>query len=201
MPTLAAARAIPTRNSAHAHSAVLHHADHVLSQPAFNSAFYVTAAAVIPLLFLTIAFQTRTLDDLLDEYVARVRRHFEVVWPQVKAGKAGLGTALGALMYGYAPVVLSSAILCAGVFGEIFALLALYRQNADSSGPYILYATIVLVVFAAIGPMRAFVRAGRRGDAVRKEILAREDGEAARNVAASRDQQGSPPTVEPDSDT
>lgn len=169
-----------------------------MSQPAFNSAFYVTAAAVIPLLFLTIALQTRTLDDLLDEYVARVRRHFEVVHPRVKAGNAGLGTALGALMYGNAPVMVAAAILGAGVFGEIFALLALYEQNSDGLGPYVLIQTIILVVFAAIGPVTAFVRAGREGGAIRKEILARQEGEAARNVAAP-DHQGSPRTVLPDS--
>jgi hypothetical protein len=42
---------------------------------AFNSAFYATVATVIPVLFLAIALQGNTHQDLLLAYAARVRTY------------------------------------------------------------------------------------------------------------------------------
>lgn len=47
---------------------------HQASPPAFNSAFYATAATVIPVLFLAIAVQGRSYENLLKASAGAIRR-------------------------------------------------------------------------------------------------------------------------------
>jgi hypothetical protein len=75
------------------------------------------------------------------------------------------------------------------------------RTLEESWGPYVLFDTITLVVVAALPSLAAHVRAGRKGAAVREEILARLNAEAAGQMAAQDDQQGAPATVAPYSGT
>jgi hypothetical protein len=75
------------------------------------------------------------------------------------------------------------------------------QPNGHVSSPYVLFDTITLVVVAALPSLAAHVRAGRKGAAVREEILARLNAEAAGQMAAQDDQQGAPATVAPYSGT
>jgi hypothetical protein len=139
--------------------------------PAFNTAFYATAATIIPVLFLAIAVQGSLYSDLLKASTKTLDRFRER-----RAGSSPPQRALRAWMASLLVSVLASCtaitILIFGVTGEIQALASLSSQQVqgDPHGPLI--AAVLLTLASAAGPALAFagtvVTISRRGRAGRE---------------------------------
>jgi hypothetical protein len=116
---------------------------------AFNSNFYITAATVIPVLYITLIVQARTVSDMLT-------RFDRLMSAKIK-GESHKTITLVIMTLGFAVAFtiwcVSAAILILGIGGEIAAILALYSQS-DSDGVrlFVLVSTILLLVISTIGP-------------------------------------------------
>jgi hypothetical protein len=121
--------------------------------PAFNGLFYATAATIIPVLFLAIAVQGRTYENLVKTLRAPSPRWtwtFTGPWRQQ----------LPAVIVALATMTIVVAILVFGAVSEILAVYALYQQQALARiGQGVLNAVIFLVIATAAGPALAFLRA------------------------------------------
>jgi pimeloyl-ACP methyl ester carboxylesterase len=110
----------------------------------FQPDFYVTCATVIPVLFLAVAVQGTSYQDLLDMLVKVAMAPQNA--PPIRKFWAYMAAGLTALV-GYLVVGL-------GVGGEIAALYALYRGHEDGEREIVLVATLMLVAAAAAGPVQ-----------------------------------------------
>jgi hypothetical protein len=127
---------------------------HTAAAPAFNGLFYATAATIIPVLFLAIAVQGRTYEDMLKTGVATYRRVRQD--PQVRQSAFWSVTAT---YFASSPAITAVLILAAGAGAEICAVLALYQQHIGShAGLYVLIGTIFLVIEIALWPADALLR-------------------------------------------
>lgn len=109
---------------------------HHHAAPAFNSSFYVTAAAIIPVLYLALAVQAPAVGKAVG---TRIRTDRLVLvrprWPYAYSLRTEL------LLVG--TVVLT--IL--GIAAEMAALMSLYSQEtASGAGPLVLVATLTLLL-------------------------------------------------------
>lgn len=104
--------------------------------PAFNADFYITAATVIPVLFLAFAVQGRTYQDML-QAIRRAKERAAISYRPLR--------------------ILALLILAAGTNGEIVAILALYDRSTSAEG-YVLIAVISLVIAVVVGPAYALWR-------------------------------------------
>jgi hypothetical protein len=115
----------------------------------FNSNFYITAATIIPLLYITIILQASTVRDMQ----ARLDR---VMSAKVKSESQNTITLVVITLGFVAAFVIwltSAAILIVGIGGEIAAILALYYQSdSDSTRLFVLVSTILLLVVSTVGP-------------------------------------------------
>jgi hypothetical protein len=127
--------------------------------PAFNRDFYVTAATVIPVLFLAIAVQGRGYQTLLDVIITLGQ------W--VRRGPGALHERLSVLAVAIMLIAIAAAILLFGAGGEISAVYALYQQQAKgSTGAAVLVSMIVMIILTAVAPflagvVRTYIARGR----------------------------------------
>ena len=124
--------------------------------PAFNTAFYATAATIIPVLFLAIAVQGSLYGDLLKastKTLDRFRERSAGCSPPQRALRAWIASLLVSLLASITAIT----ILIFGVTGEIQALASLSSQQVkgDPHGPLI--AAVMLTLASAAGPALAFV--------------------------------------------
>lgn len=111
--------------------------------PTFNNDFYVTAATVIPVLFLALILQTTAYDDLLKDTAdaterlrERYRKRDTFMAPRVVAAA---GSPLTALL-----------ILFAGAAGELAALDALANRHATSLIAVTAGSSVALLTVAVV---------------------------------------------------
>jgi hypothetical protein len=115
----------------------------VLVAKHFPSDFYVTCATVIPVLFLAVAVQGRTYESVLQaarralpnssasERARRPWRWLRQLWGIVKS---------------WVLQIIACAVVVAGGYGEVEALLALYRgSEAPGQRWAVLLTTLILV--------------------------------------------------------
>ncbi len=123
-------------------------ADHVAA-PAFNSDFYATVAATIPVLFLAMVLQGGGFQDLVQGF-QRATAHFraDITRPGWRPVIACWIFFSGAML-----------ILFYGAVGEIIALFALYHQHVSAvqaGAP--LWSAVYLTVAVVIRPLVAIAR-------------------------------------------
>jgi hypothetical protein len=113
----------------------------------FDADFYVTCATVIPVLFLALAVQGGTYEDMLRTAVDAAHR-------QPGRGRDGAAAALlPAIAY---------LTLVAGALGEAFALWALFSGEDTTAGrATVMVMTLFLLVVIAAGPAWRFFRVQR----------------------------------------
>ena len=115
---------------------------------AFNGLFYATMATVVPLLFLAVAVQGRTYDDLV-EAIARLYDYdppaSDSVWPVIAM------LAIVALPF------IALAVLIVAAWAEISAVLALEWQRPEHP-LVIVVAAAGLTVMSVVAPARALAR-------------------------------------------
>lgn len=118
--------------------------------PALNTAFYATAATVIPVLFLALAVQGGTYENLMKAFSEAFRRWMVPGrWLRTLPAMALCVAAAGAAI-----------ILLDGAVAEVQAIYALYQQQARTSvAQNVLLAITFLVITTAAGPLLAFYRA------------------------------------------
>jgi hypothetical protein len=121
---------------------------HTAPAPAFNGLFYATTATIIPVLYLAIALQGSTYQDLLRAIKPAVRR-------QIENDRSSQVPALLALL------AIPILIIGFGAFGETYSLIALYTRSANANlAPVVLEAAIFLILAAAAGPLVALWNIG-----------------------------------------
>jgi hypothetical protein len=122
---------------------------HTAAAPAFNGLFYATAATVIPVLYLAIAVQGRTYDDLLKAYVNMARRLKQNPghWLQRAAGSVPTSVV----------VALATLLLLLGILGEIQALIILNWQSTKGLPLIVLPSAIGLAILVAAAAATALV--------------------------------------------
>jgi hypothetical protein len=129
-------------------------AQHAVHGVPFNSTFYSTVAAVIPVLFLAIVVQGAGYDMLLDDFKARIRAYRAKYVPLAQAGQVSALRVLAAGFLAEAPRMFAFAVLAAGIYGEGSAIMALYAQrDFPGAAPYVLATMAVLTTVAAAPPM------------------------------------------------
>lgn len=120
---------------------------------AFNANFYITAATIIPVLYLALTLQGTTVRRLMERGIDQSykvlmlepKKEQNRNWAQRQAemwGRAILGTAF---------IYTDMTIFFAGFIGELIAIIALFHESASPlSGDFVLGATIgLLAVIAA----------------------------------------------------
>jgi hypothetical protein len=115
----------------------------------FQPDFYVTCATIIPLLFLTVAVQGTSYQNLLDAIVKAAR-------PPVNAPPLRQFWAYAA---GSLTLVSGFFVVGLGLWGELAALYALYLAREDGKRGLVLAATLILLVAAAVEPLQRAVLA------------------------------------------
>jgi hypothetical protein len=117
----------------------------------FNADFYITAATVIPVLYLALTVQGTMFPWL----VARLGKALEKMKGEV-GSKAKLVKLLGTLLGAYTAMTAAALIITAGVVGEIVALLVLVHRHDSTAARQIVFdSTVGLLVFTAAGPIWA----------------------------------------------
>jgi hypothetical protein len=113
----------------------------------FNSNYYITAAAITPVLYLALTLQGSTLEELLKLWKANLIPD-NVKW-NIKAEIRMSGSVLIAMI--------AAGGMFLGILAEFLAVLALYRQKASSStANFILGAITYLLILVAAGPFIKF---------------------------------------------
>jgi hypothetical protein len=119
---------------------------HASPVPAFDSAFYATAATVIAVLYLAIAVQGRFFIDTAEKAIGRAR--------SITDGSAQIAW----LMLG-----LAFCTVVYGTVGELLALRALAKQETPHWAVAIVETSATaLVILAAMGPTQALLMAFAR---------------------------------------
>lgn len=125
--------------------------------PPFNSTFYATVAVLIPVLFLALAVQGRTSENLLRASATANRRYLEA------ARHGPLPRRVAAIVI--VPAMIADLIVLFGGAGEIVAVITLYRRTAPPpTGPWVLAGTIFLIAAVAAGPFLTALRAANSGE-------------------------------------
>ena len=146
---------------------ILATAHHV--SPAFNADFYMTAATVIPVLFLAIAVQGTTYENLLGYSTRTAARLVSTLWrfvlspgPSARDLARGLSFVLVFPVLGVValiPSLIAAAVLLSGFSGEAESLIALYHRQAPTGPISVLTATLILTAGTATGPGARLARA------------------------------------------
>jgi hypothetical protein len=132
--------------------------------PAFNTAFYATAATVIPVLFLAIAVQGRAL-----ETVSRAAIRAAHDYQRARRSRARL-KAVTAHFRALLTVAIASLIVIDGVAGEMNAVVALQNRKGGTE-TFVATAVVVLTFAAAATPAVTFAKAFRKTIALLTEPL------------------------------
>jgi len=176
--------------------ALLAHTAHTAA-PGFNTAFYATTATVIPVLFLAIAVQGRTYEDLLkaagDTYERGLRRQ-HLRQPHRASARPPVP-----LLATWALLSTALIIMCFAVLAEITALICLYQQSPTADPGTVITAAILLTI--ALSLRWRDVDFERATVAVRRSAgMVREFGEGAEMVEDDT-KSSKPRVVDLDSDT
>jgi hypothetical protein len=121
---------------------------HTAATQAFNGLFYTTVATVIPVLFLAIAVQGRTYEELLKAGSDAYQRGLLSRWRAASTGRQAPGPTLSP----YAVIAIAILILAVAVAGEIVALISLYLQRPAGPPQAVLTAAVILTIAAAAAP-------------------------------------------------
>lgn len=109
----------------------------------FNANFYITAAALIPLLYITLSLQGSTFNSLVTHWLKardELLKTDLTGWPFLRSWIKS--TALSTV---------ASAIWYAGIIGEAFAVWALYEQSSNAFiGPFVLLSIFALLSVLAV---------------------------------------------------
>lgn len=136
----------------------------VAAAPAFNTAFYATAATVIPVLFLAIAVQGRVLETVTSAATSAAHDY-----QRARRSRARL-KAVTAHIRALLTVAIASLIVIDGVAGEISALVALQTRKGGTE-TFVATAVVVLSFAAAATPAVTFAKAFRKTMALLTEPL------------------------------
>lgn len=135
----------------------------------FNGLFYATAATAIPVLFLAIAVQGTTYENLLASSARMAGPLLRNLWRLINDPGPRLRDLAAALLYvGIAspvlsllallPAAIAAAVLLSGFSGEAEALIALYHQRSPTGPISVLTAALILTAGVAAGPALRFAR-------------------------------------------
>jgi hypothetical protein len=142
----------------------------------FNADFYVTAATVIPVLFLALTLEGSFYKGLLDRIIAPGKPD--------SPEDSYQGPTDTMILVGAIAVFAAWCLLGMGFLGEFFAITALKDHYADAQTQALVYwFFIILSAFTVAGPAGSYARAVRdswrgareRAQAIRKATEARED--------------------------
>ena len=128
----------------------------------FNIDFYIAVATVNPIFFLALTLQGTFYNGLMENIHSVAR---DIV--KAQEGKRNLPRELK-WRSNLARVIafLAVGILCAGLGGEVTAIVALYHQRAsDLMQSFVFWSAIGVILLTAITPGWALVRAYRSFDA------------------------------------
>lgn len=130
-----------------------------MHKQAFNADFYLTAATVIPILYLALTLQGQTYETM----VRRALTDWRVVL-SLPRGELSWRRYLWRWWWHYvlflSPTLAGSAILIAGVVGEWRAILALYNRSvSQGTSSVVLLALLVLVIAVTAFPAFRLVAA------------------------------------------
>jgi hypothetical protein len=132
--------------------------------PAFNTAFFATAATVIPVLFLAIAVQGRAL-----ETITRAATSAAHDYQRARRSRARL-KAVTAHFRALLTVAVASLIVIDGVAGEMNAIIALQNRKGGTE-TFVATAVVALTFVAAATPALTFAKAFRKTMALLTEPL------------------------------
>lgn len=128
-----------------------------MHQDALNANFYVIAATITPVLFLALVLQGSTYEQLLANWLRRVK-------------DAAQKNKLIAWALDFGSYTIAAFVLVSGFLGELRAILALYNGRASAAtGQFVLFSVIVLLVVATFGPAAGLVRTIKMTDKFLKE--------------------------------
>lgn len=117
----------------------------------FNSNFYITAAAIGPVLYLALTLQGSTFEGIMKQW-ENLGRNFPL--PVNPAPRAMLFRLIGVVTI----AVFATVIILFGAIAELLALLALYQQKASPGvGQFILFSMVGLLVIATAVPLYRFL--------------------------------------------
>jgi hypothetical protein len=126
----------------------------------FPSDFYVTCATVIPVLFVAIAVQRGPYKLLLHASMAAVRATAAV-------SRVSRRRALPALAWALLIRFSAYAIVLAGLYGEFYALMALYSASERSGQRVTVFVMTLILLFAAVvGPVWEYAKSDVAEEAV-----------------------------------
>lgn len=115
----------------------------------FNSDFYVTAATVIPVLYLALTLQGPTFERVLKRWRDHTPDNSKsftgsLRWT-IHSGGMGLAATFAAIF------------IFSGIAAEFFALLGLYQRKASQGMGALIFISIVFLLFmVAVGPIINF---------------------------------------------
>jgi hypothetical protein len=132
--------------------------------PALNTAFYATAATVIPVLFLAIAVQGRALETVTSAATSAAHDY-----RRARRSRARL-KAVTAHFRALVTVAVASLIVIDGVMGEITAMVALQNRKGGTE-TFVATAVVALTFAAAATPAVTFAKAFRKTMALLTEPL------------------------------
>lgn len=102
----------------------------------FNSDFYITAATIIPVLYLALTLQSSTFDMVLEW------------WGKLLTRRSGRSRKVERRFWiALLVAIVGLSLLIEGLFGEIYAVQALYsRQSNIGTTQFILVSVIILTL-------------------------------------------------------
>jgi hypothetical protein len=116
----------------------------------FNSNFYLTTAAVIPVLYIALIVQANTMRDML----VRLNNAMHAKITSEPSGPIALVLIILGLTAAFAIWLTSVGIVIFGIVGEIASILSLYNQSDSGTiRLLVLVSTILLLVITTIGPV------------------------------------------------
>ena len=116
---------------------------------AFDSAYYATAATIIPVLYVALTLQGSTFEESLRRYRESVNSGVQSVRSDIRSRARVIGSLLITLLIGL--------ILTFGIYAEFVTLLVLYRQAAgQASALLVMIAISLLLVLVAAVPIARF---------------------------------------------
>ena len=116
-------------------------------------AFYATVATVIPVLFIALAVQDTTYQELL-----RLWQNVRIPRPRTSSRILRFFTDIGTYAVREGLYIVVVFILLAGGYGEFSAIYALY-QDHDAGRSLVLRLVALLIVAVVARPALAFIRA------------------------------------------
>jgi hypothetical protein len=117
----------------------------------FNSNFYITAAAILPVLYLALTLQGSTFEGLMKQWI-NVSKNLPLPFEGIPRARVVKFSAFVVM------VTFATVIIIFGMAAEFLALLALYQQKVSAGvGQFILISMTGLLVVVIAVPFYRFV--------------------------------------------